>query len=77
MNDTTDVRRYIRLPRGNILVEDLSIGSLLIGCPPETLKDVFREENGSDEKIPQYVVLRDRLFDSHNKCISGGIVMGI
>ncbi len=65
-----ETSRYIRLPRGNILIEDLSIGSLLIGCPPEALKDVFREEKDTIDKIPQYVVLRDKLFDSMNKCIS-------
>ncbi|MBN1531088.1 MAG: hypothetical protein JXA20_00355, partial [Spirochaetes bacterium] len=59
-----------RFPRGNVYLRDLSLGPILIGCPPESLKDILDlKEGGGDRAVPQVVVLRNRLFDSANKCI--------
>ena len=58
------------LPRGAVLIKGLSVGNLIIGSPPESIKDIISlyPDNYFD-KIPQVIVLRDRLFDSENKCL--------
>jgi CRP-like cAMP-binding protein len=61
-------KNILRFPRGNVYIRGLSVGPVLIGCPPESLKDILdlKEGNGS---VPQVLVLRNRLFDPANKCI--------
>jgi len=67
----TDILRnnIHKFPRGNVYIKGLSVGPLLIGCPPETLKDIMDTEGSSVEAVPQVVALRNRLFDTTNKCI--------
>lgn len=62
--------KFQKLPRGAIYFENLSIGPLLIGCPPESLKDIMALKGGKvDMDAPRVIVIREQLFDAVNKCI--------
>ncbi len=66
-----DLRSNIlKFPRGNVYLRGLSTGPLLIGCPPESLKDIMDRVGSGPESVPRTVVLRNQLFDTANKCIS-------
>jgi len=59
------------LPRGAKYIKDTSVGPVQVGCPPETVKDTMDWSKGFPPTgVPQVVVVRDSLFDLHNKCIS-------